>query len=141
MFIIYYKDGCGYSEKAKKLLSLYDIPFKLIVLEDNSNSRKKLKSEYAHFTMPAIFYYRKQLDDVIKISEYDIPDSKKYGGIFIGGYNDLSNLMGKILELNKDNMREKYAEYIKLGDYIKYGEFLLIAITVIKIIKKHNKYL
>lgn len=136
MFIIYYKEECGYSEKARKLLSLYGIPFELIVLDDNSSIRTKLKSEYGQFTMPAIFYYRKQIDDVIKISKYDIPDCSIYGGIFIGGYNDLSNLIGIILELNRENIKEKYNEYNKMGDTMKYAEFLLIAKTVIKIIKK-----
>jgi glutaredoxin len=136
MFVIYYKEGCIYSEKAKKLLSVYGIPFELIILDDNSNIRNILKSDYSHFTMPAIFYYRKQIDNIIKISKFDIPDCNIYGGIYIGGYNDLSNLIGKILELNRENIKDKYNEYNTKGDNMKYVEFLLIAKTVIKIIKK-----
>jgi glutaredoxin len=136
MFLLYYKDGCFFSKNAENLLSLYNLSFQKIIVSDDNGIRKSLLlNPYYHHTMPAIFFYKdRKLEDSILMTNTCIPEE----GNFIGGYDKLNNLMSKILSLTKNNIKQMYEEYKIFDGRLNYVDFLIIAIYVIKIIKKKN---
>jgi len=137
MFLLYYKNGCTFSKKAENLLSLYNLNYIKIVIPDDSNIRSSLLSTpYYHRTMPAIFFYQNVIsDDNIKMVNLCIPE----GGLFIGGYDKLNNLISKILSLRKENIKQIYQEYKIVDGRLSYVEFLIIAKYVVGIVRKKSK--
>ena len=141
MFLLYYKNGCHFSHNAEKLLSLYNLFYHKITVDNDSVIRSTLLLKpYYHRTMPSVFFYPIELtDDDIKMANMCIPEN----GLFIGGYDKLNNLMSKILSLTKDNLKQIYQEYKIIDGRLSYVEFLRIAIYVIKTIKgkQINRYI
>lgn len=134
MFLLYYKEGCPFFKKTENLLSLYNLDYHKIIVNDDSVIRSSLLLKpYYHYTMPAIFFYMEKIsDESIRMANTCIPENR----LFIGGYDKINNLMSNILNLKKDNIKQIYEEYRIVDGRLNYVEFLVIAKYIIKIIKK-----
>lgn len=121
MFLLYFQIGCPYSINALNLLSDYHLDF--LKVDINDQIRKQLVNEYNHYTMPAIFYYDKNIDITSLSASSMIPVKLS----FIGGYDKLLKLFNILSSLKSDNIKKVWNEYNN-SNKMDYKTFLKIAI-------------
>ena len=129
MFVLYYKLNCPYSEKANTLMKEYKLSYIKVITNDNYLLLSEIKQAFNYNKMPVIIYY-----DDNDITELQVSSHVKDNGQFIGGCSDFENLISKILNLTRENIKEMYAEYITSPNRytIFYKYFLKIAIEIKK---------
>ena len=128
MFLLYYKQGCPYSQGAETLMNELQVKYVKFIVNNNIDSIKQmLYTKYNHNTFPTIFYRNKKSNDT-KILDTDV---------FIGGFDKFNRL----LEICKSIKKSKNDNFKKLFNSIEnefkllYRDFLIVVNYIITSLK------
>jgi glutaredoxin len=126
MFLLYYKQGCPYSESAETYFIYEKFEYIKIIVESTDFNLKNQFANINHRTFPVIFYLLDNYNDNYKSI---IPTNG-----FIGGYSDMIKIQifsKKLLGLNKQEMKNKIKEFIQ-DKNILYRDILKVIIFFLK---------
>jgi len=126
MFLLYYKQGCPYSESAENFFIYEKFEYKRIIVESSDYNLKNQFANIGHRTFPVIFYL---LDNFNSNYETVIPTNG-----FLGGYSDIIKIekfSKKLKGLDKDEIIKKIKNFIQ-DKKISYRYILKVIIIFLK---------
>jgi glutaredoxin len=147
MFLLYYKQGCPYSQGAETLMNNLNVKYvKFIVNNNIDNIKQMLYKKYNHNTFPTIFYRNEKSDNSDELRSSLLTPATKVAecnteildtDIFIGGFDKFNQLLDicKSIKKSKNDNFKKLFNSIENEFKLLYRDFLIVVNYIITFLK------